>query len=310
MKWNLRKYKSGDEHQIVKLFQTVFQQDMTVEQWRWKYQGLGLSNDKSSVAEDGEGRLIGHFGAIAVPFWFQGQHTVGYQAVDQMIAEEYRSGLRKNGLYHELGSFYWKGIQAFKYGFLNANHMRLGKIIGFFEDCISVREYTKQTAKKNLITIRAEQLAWDNYDIDHLWNAAYKDIGWAVIRDRTFLKWRFKENPFYRTQLYAVKKRFSKMCVGWMVVKDMGESLYVMDMAFYDGYFEALLDAAVSLAYSHDKKTIYLWLPERYDKRLISRGFVSRERGTYIPNIIINKMCDAREMSSRFYFTMADTDFM
>ena len=67
----IRHYEKGDEVQIAKLFEYVFHQTMTVEQWRWKYDGQGLYDNKSAVATNEEGGIIGHFGGIPLRMWFK-----------------------------------------------------------------------------------------------------------------------------------------------------------------------------------------------------------------------------------------------
>ena len=309
MDYKIRTYEKGDEYQIVRLFKKVFHQDMTTEQWRWKYEGQGFLNNKSVVAIDKCGNIIGHFGAITVRVWFMDKFDTAYQAVDEMIDERYRGGYKK-GLYYHLGSFFWENINSFKYGFVNLNHMRLGKIAGFFEDCISVKDYSINTKKYSFPLYKLEQIDWDDIAIDVLWNKIYKSIGWSMVRDREFLKWRFKNNPFYTCKLYGLKRRFTKGILGWIVVKEVHDTLFIVDMLFDEEHMEHLLKKALSMAYREDKKKAILWLKYNYNDRLRAIGFQSVERGTYIPNIIKLKICDPREMNSNFFFTMADTDFM
>ena len=306
----IRHYEKGDEVQITRLFEEVFHQTMTVEQWEWKYTGQGLNDNKSAVAMNESGELRGHFGAIAVRAWWMNKYQTAYQAVDQMIDKSYRGGLQRKGLYSHLGSFYWDHIKSFKYGFVNLNHMRLGKIAGFFEDCVSVKDHSLSVRKHSSPLFKLEQMDWDDKQIDTLWDKVHKGIGWSIIRDREFLKWRFKTNPFHTHKLYGLRRRYRGGLLGWIVVKERDDTLCLMDLLFIDEYLESLLKKAIAMAYREDKKKIVVWLNNRYDERLSGIGFESVERGTYIPNIIKTKLCDNKEMNRNFYFTMGDTDFM
>jgi hypothetical protein len=305
-----RHYEKGDEVQITRLFESVFHQTMTVEQWRWKYTGQGLHDNKSAVAINEKGELAGHFGAIAVRAWCMNRSEMAYQAVDQMIDEKHRGGLQRKGLYYHLGSFYWESINSFKYGFVNLNHMRLGKVAGFFEDCISVKDHSLHVRKYLCPLFKLEHMDWDDKQIDVLWDKVYKGIGWSIIRDREFLKWRFKTNPFHTHKLYGLRRRCINGLLGWIVVNERDDALFLTDLLFIDEYLESLLKIVISMAYREDKKRIVLWLNNRYDERLSAMGSESVERGTYIPNIIRAKVCDNKEMNRNFYFTMGDTDFM
>jgi hypothetical protein len=306
----IRHYEKGDEVQITKLFEDVFHQPMTVEQWKWKYTGQELDDNKSVVAINERGELAGHFGAIALRAWCMNKYEMAYQAVDQMIDERYRGGLQRKGLYFHLGSFYWRNIKSFKYGFIDLNHMRLGKIVGFFEDCISVKDHSLNIRKHSSSLFNLELMDWDDKQIDILWDKVHKGIGWSIIRDREFLKWRFKTNPFYTHKLYGLWQGNNSGLLGWIVVKERDDTLLLMDLLFIDEYLEILFKKVISMAYSEDKKRIVVWLNNRYDERLSAQGFESAERSTYIPNIIKAKVCDNKEMNRNFYFTMGDTDFM
>lgn len=306
----IRHYEKGDEVQIARLFHSVFHQTMTVEQWRWKYTGQGLHDNKSAVAINEKGELAGHFGAIALRAWCMNRSETAYQAVDQMIDEKYRGGLQRKGLYFHLGSFYWDCINSFKYGFVNLNHVRLGKLAGFFEDCISVKDHSLQARKYLCPLFKLEQMDWDDKQIDVLWDKVYKGIGWSIIRDREFLKWRFKTNPFHMYKLYGLRRRFTNGLLGWIVVNERDDALFLTDLLFIDEYLENLLKIVVLTAYREDRKRIVLWLNNRYDERLSAMGSESVERGTYSPNIIRAKVCDNKEMKRNFYFTMGDTDFI
>jgi hypothetical protein len=306
----IRHYEKGDEVQIARLFESVFHQTMTVEQWRWKYEGQGLPNEKSAVAIDERCGLAGHFGALAVRAWCMNRFDIAYQAVDQMIGERYRGGVQRRGLYFHLGSFYWEHINSLKYGFVNLNHMRLGKIAGFFEDCVSVKDHSFPAKKHSHPLFSLEPMAWDDIQIDVLWNEVYKVIGWTIVRDREFLKWRFKAHPLREHRLYGLRRKFTKGILGWIVVQERDDAHFLADLLFIDEYLEVLLRRAAAMAYREDKKRIVVWLNNRYDERLSAMGFESVERGTYIPNIIKAKVCNNKEMNRNFFFTMGDTDFM
>ncbi len=62
--WTVRAYRTGDEHQLIKLFETVFSRPVTLEHWLWKLRGLPTSLDNSWLVVAGE-RIIGHYGCSA-----------------------------------------------------------------------------------------------------------------------------------------------------------------------------------------------------------------------------------------------------
>lgn len=89
VKWVLRGYRQGDEQQILRLFNLVFDASRNPEQWRWEFRdnpaGLGLI----CVAEV-EGEIVGHCAAVPIMMKCGDETVQGMQLVDGMIHPEYR----------------------------------------------------------------------------------------------------------------------------------------------------------------------------------------------------------------------------
>lgn len=305
-----RHYTKGDEVQIAKLFEDVFHQTMTVEQWKWKYTGQGLHDNKSAVIANDEGLIVGHFGGISLRMWFRDRFTIAYQGTDLMVHKNYRGPLNKRGLYFEIGRFFYENLPSFVYGFINPDHFRLGKLLGFFEDAIVVNDHRLDTASHLMPVYSLERMEWDNRKIDSLWNKVYKGLGWSIVRDREFLKWRYESNPVHSYRLYGLRRRFLNEVLGWVVVREGEESeLFLTDMICRDDYLGPMLKKLSSMAYAEGKKEIVLWLNDRYNKLLHSLGVKSFRRGTYIPNCVWVRRCETSEMRTQLYFTMGDADF-
>lgn len=308
--FRIRPYENGDEYQIVRLFGQVFNQEITVEQWRWKYKHQELRRIESVVAIDEKDKIIGHFGGIPVRMRFRGEDVIAYQAVDVMVHNDYRGGLYRKGVYFRMGKMFYEGLPSFVYGFSNFNHLRLGEIMGFFEDAIEVPDLKTETKKYMLPLYGLESMGWDDKDIDTLWNKTYNSLGWVVKRDKSFLNWRYKDNAFRSYNLYGMKKRFSKRLLGWIAIRDAGDELLLMDMMCHDKYLEELLKKTISLAHRLDKKRVVTWLSNKYASRLATVGFKQFRRGTYIPNFVWVKRAESLEMKKQLYYTMGDTDFL
>jgi hypothetical protein len=310
MNYIIRQYERNDEHKIVKLFEEVFGKSMTVEQWKWKYEGQGFTENNSAVAISENKDIVGHFGAITVRFRFRNEFTLAYQAVDHMIRRTFRGGMNRRGLYFHLGNFFYGNLKSFKYGFVNLNHLKLGKIVGLFEDCIEVYDYVTDTRKQFLPAFTLEPIDWNDPQIDILWENAHRELGWSVVRDRAFLQWRYQNNPFHAYKLFGIKKRFQKGLIGWIVEKDDSDKFVIMDMIVKGDHLENVLKKAISAAYKYEKRQVVLWMNNRYNKKFGSIGFQPSRRGTYIFNAVYGRKCESREMYENFYYTMGDTDFL
>lgn len=307
----IRHYDKGDETQIIRLFDAVFHQPMTVEQWRWKYEGQGFLNKKSVVATNEEGGIIGHFGGIPLRMCFKGGMIVGYQGADVMVNEKYRGLPNRRGLYFNICRFFYEDLPSFVYGFSNLDHLRLGMLLGFFEKAVTVNDTVMQTSNHLIPLYDFEPMGWGDSEINSLWNQVYESLGWGIVRDTAFLKWRYGHNPYRPYKLYGLRKKFTKGILGWIVTREgSDDELFLIDMIFKDEHFENLLKKALSMAYKQGKKRVILWLSSKYHGRLRSMGAASLNRGTYITNCVWVKMCESSEMEQNLYYTMGDTDFL
>lgn len=308
---SFRHHRKGDEVLITRLFEEVFGDTMTVEQWRWKYEGQGFLNQKSFVATNEDGRIIGHFGGIPLRMWFKDKVIVGYQGADVMVDEKYRGLPNRRGLYSNICRLFYENLPSFVYGFSNLDHLRLGMLLGFFEKAIEVNDITIYTTKHVIPLYNLEMMDWEDSKIDTLWNEVYRSLGWSIVRNTAFLKWRYEHNPFRYYRLYGLRRRFIKGILGWVVMREVNDDeFWLMDMIFKDEHLEYLLKTIISMAYKQGKKKIVLWLSSRYHDRLRSMGGEFFRRGTYITNCIWVKMCESDEMREKFYYTMGDTDFL
>lgn len=283
---------------------------MTVDQWKWKYTGQQPLEHKSVVAVGSDGKIGGHWGGLPVRMWFRNRQITAYQAVDVMIADEYRGGLKKSSLYFKIGSYFYENIPSFVYGFANRDHLRLGRLFGFFEDCITVYDNIIPASKHRLPFYKLEPVAWDERDIDSLWDRFRQKAGWALVRDVSFLRWRYETNPFHEYKILGLRKIFRKGILGWLVIREEGDNLFVMDMICRCGYAGYLLKKMASEARAQGRDKVVLWLGGKYGREMISCGCRQVQRGTYLPNFIWERRCDCSEMSENFHYTMGDTDFL
>jgi hypothetical protein len=307
----IRNYEKDDEVQITKLFSEVFNQTMNVEHWRWKYEGQGSANKKSVIATNKDGKVVGHFGGIPLRMWFRDQLSIGYQGVDVMVHKQYRGLPNRRGLYFNICRVFYENLPAFVYGFSNLDHLRLGILLGFFEKAIVVYDVVIQATKHPVLFYELESMDWMDDRINELWNQVSQSLGWSIVRDTTFLKWRYGTHPLRSYKLYGLKKRFAGDIVGWIITKEGNvDELFLVDMLFKEPYLETLIKRTISMAYQQGRKKVVFWLNARYYGRLRSMGAQFLERGTYITNCVWVKMCESSEMEQKLYYTMGDSDFL
>jgi hypothetical protein len=313
----IRLYEKGDEHQIVRLFKTVYGKDLTVEQWQWKYLGQGNLRVLSAVSVNERDEIVAHYGAVPVRMRFRGSTIIACQLVDAMVLKGYRAGdlglSKKQGLFYKLGNLLYETYTTFFYAFPGIVYYSWGRKAGHIEESIEVTEYRtkcKDRGKMNTLLYSLNPLAWTDERIDDLWSEVRNSLGWTVERDREFLKWRYRENPFYTHSLYGLQSIFSDSLLGLVVIREEGDDIMVMDLVFKDEKLETLLLKTANSFSGKGKNMLRIWIAERYGKRLVKSGFEPFNTGTWIPNFIHVKVADSKEIKDNLNYTMGDTDFL
>jgi len=316
----VRLYQKGDEYQIVRLFREVYGKDLTVEQWMWKYLGQGNLRVWAAVAFNEKDEIVAHYGGIPVRMIFRGRHITGCQCVDAMARKEYRA--KEQGIpqtesaFYKISNLLYDTFGTFFYAFPGEVYYNWGRKTGHIEECMDVPEYRYACGRRSgasRITHHASRLRpidWSDKRIDDLWNRVRDSLGWAMVRDREFIAWRYEANPFYKHAIYGLEPLFSKRLSGWVVVREEGDDLMLMDTVFEDGALEALLKEAINLASLYGKGRLRLWLSERYKERLLSAGFEAVDIRTWMPNFIRYRVAESEEIRRNLYYTMGDTDFL
>jgi len=134
----IRPWRPGDKGAIVRLFGEVFGHPLSVEQWRWKYQGRGPDAFVACVAEDASGALLGHAGAMRLRGMREGRALDFYQACDVMVAEAARGEIGSRNLFFRLASAVAAEIRrrspdAFYYGFAGRRPLLAGERMKVYE---------------------------------------------------------------------------------------------------------------------------------------------------------------------------------
>lgn len=213
--YTIREYQPGDEHGILALLNEVFAEEnsdyqpRTLAEWRWEYE-QNPAGREVIVATEASGRVVAHYACLPARAVMAGESVHCGQGVDSMVAAEYRRGLKSEGLFLRTARRYFDlyGVpehNAYGYGFPNAKALRVG-----------IRMLAYQPVHAPVLTLgynlfehpapsRAEGeagedgsiLALESMDeqVDRLWERTAKDIRLGIVRDRSYLTWRYLDCP-------------------------------------------------------------------------------------------------------------------
>lgn len=308
-----RMYKGGDEHGIVKLFNSVFSREMTLREWEWKYKGQGNKRVCSVVLEDRETGIIGHYGGLPLRMIYDGEEVIGIEAVDTMIHPRYRSYVRLKDMYNLFMEELIKDSKIF-FGFSPERIIKLAvDRLGIYERVENIFEANRDVRFHNVparFLYSLLPIDFDDERIDDLWDKTKHQFRLAVIKDRRYLKWRYKDNPLFTYEIWGLKKRWSGQLQAIAVLKREQDKILIMDLIFKNDMLPILLTKIENLSFSIGIKKVSLWAPKPIRNLLETLGFEIVPTATTLPRSTHPLTLSKDEISEKFFYTAGDTDYL
>lgn len=309
----IRLYKDGDEHGILRLFKEIFGREMTLDEWRWKYTGRGNKKVYSSLAVNENNEIIAHYGGIPQRMISNGKEISAMAIGDVMVHPSFRGAKLFKKTAELLPIVSAQDGFILGYGFPNERAMKLPEKLGLYEKVEDVWESIKEVKFINnpvRFMYKLLPLDYDDNRIDMLWESLRSFIKISVIRDREYLKWRYKKHPLFSYELWGIKKRWEHKLTGIVVFRRDGENLLLIDFLCPLGQLAALFQKTENYAVVSGCKNLKLWHPEYLNERLKQLGFNVSKSTTCIPRTTHPAWLKKDEIKGKFFYTMGDTDFM
>lgn len=303
-----RDYQPGDETTITAMFGAVFDQVLTEAHWRWKYAGAGLTPPIARLAFDDSGRLVGHAGALPLRGWRQGRPLPFFQICDVMVHPDARGQLGGRNLFTRLARELLSGLagrwpEAFAYGFPGRRPFRLGEYVRVY-GAIEPAQSLHRPAHKLLLPLPGTQsLDWDDVRLDALWTRLAPNLPLTVVRDRTYLRWRYAAHPRYRYQLLGL--HLARRLFGWAVIQQDETRLWVIDLLVARRWLKLALRALERMAGTLGLTEVEIWLPASWRDRLDS---LIESTEIIVTHMVWRPSLPTATVREELYYTMGDLD--
>jgi hypothetical protein len=305
----IRNYRKGDEEGITSLFKDVFRNEMTVDQWRWKYFIPGSGKIYSKVVENAAGHIIGHAGAIPLRGSFQNKPVQFFQIADVMVHAGARGFLGRKNVFEVMMKTLFEDIRkefpyVFCYGFPGQRPFLVGKRVGVYEEVERAADCVKCLRASLLNLHKIKPIKWDDKLLNDIWSSVSGDFSLAVVRDKDYLHWRYATNPFFSYQLLGCFL-FGKL-TGWLVIKDSGKEIFVVDLLAAENRCGTVLKALHKYLISQGKNVFRLWFPENRRKHIEACN--PETTPVVVTNMIWKFPIATDIVRKNLYYTMGDTD--
>ena len=303
----IRDYRPGDETGIRQLFQQVFGPPLSHDQWSWKYR-LSLHNEVlPMVACNSMGKIVGHAGALYL-CGIRGNRDIPFlQICDVMVDPTERGHLGDRNLYTRMIRQLFERLaqrfpNALAYGFPGIRPFKLGKYAGVYERIERARE-TVIAARKPSPSLIVKPCPLVENRLDSLWYRLRSHYSLAVIRNRTYLDWRYKDHPtaeYHRVNLFSWGRHS-----GWIVYRPLADKSLLVDLLCRPGQFSHNLSAVAHWLETQGKAPAVVWLPEAWGADVIGPNV---ETDVIVTNMVHGFTMPTTEVRENLYYTMGDLD--
>lgn len=206
----LKNYKEGDEHKIVELFRMVFNQEMTLEHWYWRFTKNPAGNYLIKLMWD-QDILIGHYAVSPIMVKVNGTEVLTAHSLTTMTHPDYGGrGIFKAlslALYKELEED--RGCKAI-WGFPNNNsHGGFIKSLGWSNIAVIHTMGIKVSSIQHKET-QYEVSPFDRFDemLDNYVSSYENQTPGAVgiCKSLAYLNWRYVDKPDVEYRKFQIKE--------------------------------------------------------------------------------------------------------
>jgi len=349
MKIDIRKMQPGDEEGLSQLVEEVFNENKSIEYWRWKYFENPCGFHQTNVAMEGD-ECVGIMGAVPIKVIINNTVFFANQGVDIVVSPKHRKNRTFFRLEKAATRLCLEYHSVFTYAFSVEDTYRLfTKLLRFqgvspvfnMNKIINPTPYIQRYLKfkipseilgglfKNVIKrilsksvappkgLRVFDITYFDQRFDDLWSHEAPKYGIAIVRDSEYLNWRYIENP---SPYKIIAVGSDESIEGFVVIKSADEIGLrrgrIVDFLIRDNR-PAVMDTLFSTAIKHlideDVDVITCWLigSEEIHAALKKKRFIKRKTNH---DLMIRTYSDkfSNEFladESRWYMTMGDSDY-
>ncbi len=316
MQIEIRTIRDTDIESILMLFKLCFGKELSYKEWKWKYKESVWGSSEIVAVKDNE--IIAHYGGIRTKFYFKCKTYEAFQPCDVMTHPKYRARIfSKRGAMVRAAEFFYETNQMdFAFGFPSERHAVLGtRQLGYTRHrFVTLLKKKVERSRIFLTPLFKIETGWEyakGVELDVLWEKVKDNQGLSIIKDSSYIFWRYRNNPTKHYIPIIVKDRLRREGIKAFAVCSIGEKeIAIMDLFFVNtSSLMFLLKALENMALKKGLETMTLWMNpcEESFKYLISYGYAT-EKG--IPNLfkILNSEIRPEFLNEKYAYRMGDYD--
>ena len=325
-KYILRSFHPGDEKGILDLWKTAFKSNMDPDLFKWKYLDNPYNKTMMLCVTD-KSEIVTFYGGI--PFKFQYNEDIVY--VVNLMDIMSHPNHRENRIFEKTARrfieyFCTPDNLLLMYGFPGEFHYSIGeRILNYkkISNVLYLRAFPnelinkKNPAQKNIVELEIIE----NYDgpakeFDLVWENCKSYYPFSIVRDASFVKWRFFDHPQKQYNVLRFKNSDDDSFVAYAVLTVNERKATIVDLLLPDSQilFEQIINCISEYVIGLDLNQIDIWLPENHflTGHALSSGFKNEgEPIGIIPTVALFEHSPSLEwVKSNLYYNMGDGDLL
>lgn len=318
---NIRKFKLGDEKQILKLDRLVETHPWNrrnINNWYWKYKGNNPFGRAMVWVAEEKKKIVATFSIIPLNYKINGEIIKGSCSIAMIVHPSYQN----KGLIKFVADKLFEDAKLnkikFIYGYPNENAYQIHKKFFLYED-ISLQKMFYKKIKKSILASNISNFDFIEIkkfpkNINAFLSKAGKQHKVYLQRNLKFLNWRYFERPDYKYKVFVVKK--NKKILGYFVLKIYREDKiirgHIID-CFYDknsNVFGKIVNFCENYFLKKKCNEISMWLQgdDKANKILKRMHFTILSKRPMICKFLDVDKSKKKYLNNKYwFFTMGDT---
>lgn len=196
-------YRDGDEEEVLRVFNRVFGDGRSMEEWKWLYRDNpeGL---QAHLARFSDGEVVSEFCAIPRRVKLPDGPAVFGEIVDSYTDPSYRKGLKRRGPFASAGEWFAQTFGRYDrdivmYGLPTPANFRIGqRFLGYThveEVDMLFKDLDQGSPDPVGEECRVTKVDRFSPDVDDLYRRVEGSFDCIVVRDTRYLNWRYAARP-------------------------------------------------------------------------------------------------------------------
>ncbi len=320
--FTVRSYRPEDRPYVMALWKTAFGKEMPISLWNWKYQENPFGCHILLCINDA-GEPVVMYGGVPYQAQLNGKCVEITQLMDIMSHPDYR----KTGLFIHTGNAFFDTFGGPKksvmlYGFPGKYHFEIGqKYLAYLKttkDVVYLSGDPTILSGNNSICSNGDIEQYSDIDasFDNLWKRCQDNYPFSIIRNADFIRWRFKEHPFRRYEIWGYRMKTDEQLVAYAILSVADKKATLVDVlgVYAESVWSDFWIKLGQMLARRDISQLKTWLP---DGHFITCSAMASGLKCYpeptgiIPTVrSFDPSLTFEWISENLYYTMADADLV